>query len=305
MTEQIQADLLDAALSAASAATASAAKPPAVNPSEHQDSAAENLLRHPDLWRAGQLAANTVHKGLATGYAGLDKLLPGRGWPQAGLMEMLLACAGVGELRLLAPAMRALSHTQERWIAWVNPPFIPYAPALEAAGVDISRILLIHPQNHKDTLWSVERACKSGTCSLVLAWPDEKKLKLKDTQRLQVAAKQGGTLACLLRPQSAQAQPSMAELRLGLKAGTEPGQLRLDVLKRRGGWPVQDVTLNIDTATGTRHRRQQDVQQQLTLWRAQHISAPQAPLQDSQETPLHAFERPDRDGSSHVEQLVH
>ena len=60
-------------------------------------------------------------------------------------MELLLPCAGIGELRLLMPALRALSNTQNRWLAWINPPFIPYAPALQAAGIESSKILLIHP----------------------------------------------------------------------------------------------------------------------------------------------------------------
>ncbi len=75
----------------------------------------------------------------------------------------------------------------------INPPFIPYAPALEALGINLQKMLMIHPKTHKDTLWALERAVKSGSCSSLLAWVDEKKLTLKDTQRLQVAAKQGRT----------------------------------------------------------------------------------------------------------------
>ena len=76
----------------------------------------------------------------------------------------MLPSSGLGELKLLLPVLKTLSR-QARWIAWVNPPFIPYAPALKAAGVDIDKILLIHPKNHKDALWALERATQSGTCS--------------------------------------------------------------------------------------------------------------------------------------------
>ncbi len=267
-------------------------------------SAKEKLLQHPDLWRAGQLA-KTQNTGTQTGYAALDAHLPEQGWPTAGLVEFLLTSAGVGELRLLAPALKTLSRDQHRWIAWVNPPFIPYAPALEAVGININKILLIHPQNHLDTLWSIERACKSGTCSVVLGWADEKKLKLKDTQRLQVAAKQGNTLTCLFRPQTAQAQASMAELRLGLQAHPQPGQLRLDIVKRRGGWPVSGMTLSIAETTQTQHRQLQDITEQLSLWRAQQItqlsSAEQA--EQAQSAPLIPF--PGGSGHNTLENPVH
>jgi hypothetical protein len=219
------------------------------------------LLGHPGLWRAGQLTrpADT----LSSGFAGLDEHLPGGGWPRAGLTEFLLATAGVGELRLLVPLMRALSREETRWVAWINPPFIPYAPALESVGVDIRKILLIHPKNHREALWALERASRSGTCSLALAWLDERQLKLKDTRRLQIAARQGRTLACLFRPEEAAAANSMAELRLQM-APAEPGAMMIDIRKRRGGWPVAGIRLQIGHVTGPA-----EIHEQLSLWRDQ------------------------------------
>ena len=228
----------------------------------------QTLLQHPNLWRAGQINTLQVQQqeNIATGYVQLDNQLPGHGWPQAGLMECLLANAGIGELRLLAPALATLSQAQNRWVAWINPPFIPYAPALQALGIDISKILLIHPRSHKDALWALERACKSGSCSSALAWLDEKKLKLKDTQRLQLAAKQGRTLTCLFRPQSSAAQASMAELRVQLHAGAGD-EVQLDILKRRGSWPLENLTLPVAEVTQTQHRSTTEITQQLELWR--------------------------------------
>lgn len=261
------------------------------------------LLRHPNLWRAGQLRQSQQQPGIPTGYTQLDEQLPGQGWPVGGLMEFLLSTAGIGELRLLVPALKALSHDENRWIAWINPPFIPYAPALESVGIDINKILLIHPRSHQDALWALERACKSGTCSSALAWLDEKKLKLKDTQRLQVAAKQGQTLTCLFRPQAAHNQSSMAELRLALKSSA-PGEVMLDILKRRGGWPVQDLHLAVAEATATQHRNPAEVRQQLELWRAvqqqKHITTQSDDI--NLDEPLFQLERT---SSSSTAQRVH
>ena len=223
---------------------------------------ASNLLKHPDLWRAGQL--DRAPETLTTGFPQLDAHLPGNGWPRAGLGEFLLSTTGVGELRLLAPLLKHLSHTEARWIAWVNPPFLPYAPALRALGIDVSKILLIHPRDHKDALWALERASKSGTCSVALGWLDEQKLNVKDTRRLQLAARQGRTFTCLFRPEQAAAQNSMAELRLQMAAPAHeqaPGELTVSICKRRGGWPVSGIRLSVSQA-----RRPAEIREQLSLW---------------------------------------
>lgn len=217
-----------------------------------------NLLEHPALWRAGEITREP--ETVASGFEMLDRHLPGKGWPRAGLCEFMLPTAGLGELRLLLPALKTLSR-QARWIAWVNPPFIPYAPALKAADVDIDKILLIHPKNHKDALWALERATRSGTCSAALAWLDERQLKTKDTQRLQLAARQGGTLSCLFRPGQAQEENSMAELRLAVQPGLDQ-TLAVQICKRRGGWPIADLSIPLDQG-----RRASEIREQLSLWR--------------------------------------
>ena len=232
-----------------------------ISTSKISTSKIKKLLHHPDLWRAGQLTQAPDTR--SSGFAVLDEHLPGCGWPRAGLAEFLLNTTGVGELRLLAPLMRELTHSEHRWVAWINPPFIPYAPALEALGIDVSRILLIHPKTHQEALWALERASRSGTCSMTLAWLDERQLHLKDTRRLQLAARQGRTLTCLFRPSEAAATNSMAELRLQMTPG-EPGSVALDIRKRRGGWPVSGIRLQI-----SEERRPQEIREQLSLWRNQ------------------------------------
>lgn len=219
----------------------------------------EQLLHHPQLWRAGQLDATA--DAVSSGFAALDAHLPGGGWPRAGLMELLLATAGVGELRLLLPVLQALSREQNRRIVWIAPPFVPYAPALAAGGVDVRRMLVVQPGSHQEALWALERASRCGACSLALAWLDERQLTLTDTRRLQLAARQGHTLTCLFRPEQAAAASSLAELRLRLTA-VGPGTLTMDILKRRGGWPVSAVA--VETAAPPTPA---DIRRQLAVWR--------------------------------------
>ena len=221
---------------------------------------ASRLLEHPALWRAGQL--NQAPEALSTGFPELDAHLPGHGWPRAGLSEFLLDTTGAGELKLLAPLLKDLSRSEARWIAWVNPPFIPYAPALTALGIDVDKVLLIHPRDHKDALWAFERAARSGGCSVVLGWLDEKQLKVKDSRRLQLAARQGRAFSCLFRPAAAAAESSMAELRLKMKA-LGSGKLEVSITKRRGGWPVTGLNLTV-----AEPRRPAEIREQLSLWRS-------------------------------------
>ena len=246
---------------------------------DHQ--ATSQLLKHPDLWRAEQLfSAADEPAAVSTGFLSLDAQLPGSGWPRAGLGELLLNTLGVGELRLLAPLLAELSQQEARWISWINPPFVPYAPALSALNIDVKKMLLIHPKNHKDALWALEQASKSGTCSVALAWLDESKLKLKDTRRLQLAAKQGNSFVCLFRPVQAAEQNSMAELRLQITA-PEPGELEVCINKRRRGWPVQGLRLSLSNEL-----KPEAVSEQLSLWRSFRQRRRESQTRESTNSPI-------------------
>src|SRR6476619_4914417 len=63
-------------------------------------------VHHPWFWRGDDLAF--VASTLPTGYEALDRELPGGGWPRGQLIELLADDQGIGELRLLVPALRVL-----------------------------------------------------------------------------------------------------------------------------------------------------------------------------------------------------
>src|SRR2546422_11607698 len=90
------------------------------------------LLDRPDIWRGDSLSrAGTPI--ISCGFPGLDAELPGRGWPAGALTEILPAHEGIGELRLLGPALAGLSKRGLR-LVWVGPPPLPHAPAPAPAG---------------------------------------------------------------------------------------------------------------------------------------------------------------------------
>ena len=200
----------------------------------------EQILQRNDVWRGGDAAPAN---GIPSGFWELDALLAGKGWPSSALMEMLTERVGIGEMRLLLPALAQLTRG-DRWVVFVAPPFIPYAPALARAGIDLARVLVVYPKKNKDTLWAVEQALRAGTCGAVLAWPST--ADMKSLRRLQLAAEAGGALGILFRSTSVEKEHSPAALRLKVEsADQEARRLAVHVVKRRGGWPTGPVVLEV------------------------------------------------------------
>ena len=188
------------------------------------------LLARPDLWLGGGTERPGSAAVLPTGLAALDALLPGGGWPLGVVTEILFSQEGVGELRLLVPALAEQSR-QGRWIAWIDPPHVPYPPALAAMGVRLSRVLLVQAGTDRDRLWAATQCLRSGACGAVLAWPGE--CEDRALRRLQLAAGKGGGPGFLFRPERTAVRPSHAALRLRL--ARSPRGAVVEILKGRGG----------------------------------------------------------------------
>jgi cell division inhibitor SulA/protein ImuA len=181
-------------------------------------------LQH-QLWRGDALARVSL-RSEPSGYPALDTILPGGGWPRGALTEVLLEHPGQGELQLLLPALVRITRAGG-WVAWIDPPYLPYAPALAQAGVQLSRLVLVRAAA-QEALWAAEQALAAGVNAL--CWPAQ--LNERAGRRLQLAAERGRAWAVALRPGAATAQASPAALRLHLRAQAE--QLWVRVLKRRG-----------------------------------------------------------------------
>ena len=221
------------------------------------------LLEHPAIWRGRSAARAEV---LPTGYAAFDACLPGGGWPRTGLIEILVSRFGVGELYLLFPALAALTcRPAARWCVWVAPPLEPYAPALNAHGAALERMLVVRPSGQRgnphrgnpqrgrpsgqrarasEPLWAFEQTLGSGASDIALAWA-ARSPRARAIRRLQLAAERGKTLGVLFRPLRAAQESSAAVLRLAVES--KPGGARITLLKSRGGargsievvWPAR------------------------------------------------------------------
>ncbi|SFQ60072.1 Uncharacterized conserved protein [Halopseudomonas formosensis] len=186
------------------------------------------LLQQRRVWKGGaDIAAAPAQP---TGHAQLDAVLPGGGWPEAALSELLLAHPGSGELQLLWPTLARLTRARER-VVLVAPPFIPFAPAWLQAGVDLRWLVLVQA-SEKEALWAAEQCLRSGSCAAVLCWPQ--RINDRGLRRLQLAAATGESLGFACRSLREADNPSPAALRLALDAW--PRQVR--VLKSRGAMPA-------------------------------------------------------------------
>jgi len=201
------------------------------------------VLSNPAIWRGGDCAPEPA--ALPSGFPALDAVLPGRGWPGAALTEIVLEREGIGEIRLTLPALARL-QAQGRDVVWIAPPQVPYAPALAAAGLDLTRLLVVHCRNPADQLWAYEQALRAPGCGAAFAWlgpHDDRTMR-----RLAVAAREGRTWGVLWRRPGLRAIAAAASLRLAL--APREGRLAVHVLKRRGGELAQPVCIDVDAAAG-------------------------------------------------------
>lgn len=218
---------------------------------------------HPALWRAHGSREQAGSSAVASGFVALDAELPGGGWPVRVLTELLLAQPGLGEIRLLAPALAALARGG-RSVMLFDPPAELSATALAQLGWPPGQCIVVrgrdgvrHPSLRRhlpgaDVCWALEQVLRSGQAGAVLAWlgaaarPDA-------LRRLQLAAQSHEGPAFLLRELAERIRPSPAPLRLSLHTAG-PDELAVQVVKRRGPAMSRPLHLALSPVLSERSR---------------------------------------------------
>ena len=266
----------------------------------HQDAALRLLLAaeatalapealHPALWRASQLGGG---RGAVTasGFAALDAQLPGGGWPHGALTELLLPHPGIGELRLLAPALATPLEAEPtsppgaarpggarvtaaaddcRSVMLFDPPAALSAWALLQQGLSPRHWLVVNgraPRQPRgpgalapllpnaDLLWALEHTLRSGHAGAVLAWLPLA-LRADVLRRLQLAAQSCAGPVFVFRDAQARCRPSPAPLRLLLQPAGVDG-LAVRLLKRRGPPLAEPLRLALPSVLTPRQQAQ-------------------------------------------------
>ncbi|WP_244744707.1 translesion DNA synthesis-associated protein ImuA [Paraburkholderia terricola] len=190
---------------------------------------------HPALWRGAQLA-RAHGRTVDTGYAALSAELPGGGWPLGALVELLVQQPGIGEMRLLKPALTELGA---RPVVLLQPPHVPNSLAFSYLGLPVDRLIRLRAPKTADALWCAERVLQAKSCGALILW--QQHIRTEALRRLHLAAQASETLLVLMRPLASAQDASPATLRLAVRPAN--GGLVVDVVKRRG--PTRTETLSI------------------------------------------------------------
>jgi protein ImuA len=129
---------------------------------------------------------------------------------------------------------------------------LPYAPALQAAGIEPARCMFVQPATPRESWWALEQALRAGNpdgaLGAVIGWLPETarhggEADFRALRRLHLLAAQHRTLVFVLRATRHAHAPSPAALRLQLVQ--HDGRLQVQVLKRRGRPLLDPVALQV------------------------------------------------------------
>lgn len=186
------------------------------------------LLNDHQIWSGSQKKHSDIHT-LSTGHAALDHYLSGDGWPLGALIECRAENTGMGELQLFLPVMQRLCLHHEKAMFWVNPPHLPYPPAMVNAGLEPKHFYVVRSADREDYLWTLDQLLRCPAVGLVMGWSNT--LGGTAARRLQLAAEGARNLALIMTRESIGTSP--APLRLSL--APDEGRLAVTIKRQRGG----------------------------------------------------------------------
>lgn len=197
---------------------------------------------YPAIWHGNDSALRNT-PSIATGYAELDIQLPGAGWPKAAITEIHVERPGIGELQLAIPAAAHLTQS-DRGLFIIAPPYQPYAPALTAHGVKLSRTMLIYPKTLAEQISAYEHALQSEKCGIAMLWLDQMNERMSEIalRRLHRAAESRDALTFLFRASRAGSFPQST---LRLHVSRKESNVVVHILKRRGGGIPSPIMLDL------------------------------------------------------------
>lgn len=209
-------------------------------------------------WEAGGGGAG-MGGVLRTGLSAWDGLAPGGGLARGAVHE-LIAEEGAGGPPLTAAAVvvaAALAGEPARFAAWCDRDGELYPPALAAAGIDLSRLLLVRPPGGDERLgaWAMAECLRCRAIAVTVACASSRLTRL-GARRLQLAAEAGGGVGLLLRPARAALGPA-AEHAAATRwlIGPRPGERTLQrwslqLIHGHGGRLGRVILLEVCRETG-------------------------------------------------------
>ena len=210
-------------------------------------------LKHRRLvWTANQAPNHIAEPSfVSSGFAVLDEQTGG--WPSSGSVELQPSALGIGELRLIFPALSFLAEkasSRQSLQVWLSGGLQLMPQGL--GGAFTSNTVVLKALGSKESLWVLDTLLQSGVCSAVVCWLDT--LDSAQAKRLQIAAKESGTLVFCIRS----APKQDASLPISMRVRLEPAEdgLLLDVFKRQNAFAPEPFHVHLCSAEPALYRRQ-------------------------------------------------
>lgn len=195
---------------------------------------------------------------LSTGIDALDRLLPEGGLRPGMLLELLLEGRGTGAAGLVMRlAARWQNAGSERELLLVDRSRTFYPLAAAQRGLDLRRMVVVHPATQADAVWVLEQALRCRGAGMVIGSVG----RTTDVvmRRLQLAVEAGNTVGLLLRPVSCARQASWGDVRWRVRPRPLPAtdqrpeitrRSDVELLHCRGRLTEGRVVLEFDDETG-------------------------------------------------------
>jgi protein ImuA len=175
--------------------------------------------------RADELSRGQVR---ASGLAALDQLLDG-GFPK-GALTIISGTSGVGRMSLAAKLLAQETRGKQPG-AWIDARGTLYPPALEQAGVELARVLVVRAKDRG--AYAMEQVLTSGAFGVVIGSGLEGTLTAARLRRIQTAAETSRASALLvLDPESAR---NVTQAAVKLRVSRRGQGIQVEVEKNRAG----------------------------------------------------------------------
>lgn len=172
------------------------------------------------LEKNGGFAHRASPDAISTGCQGMDALLPAGGYEAGCIVEYLRSSPACGANHLALAAAACAMRAAEGYLVVVDPQRAIYPPALVCHGIDLQRVIFVHPETADDLLWAIDQGLRTSAVAAVVAewhFVDD-----RSARRLQLAAESGKTLGILVRGLAARRSPTWAEVQWVVRSAAAP-----------------------------------------------------------------------------------
>lgn len=187
----------------------------------------QQLLQRDDVWQGSAKRYSSIVAAVPTGFAVLDAQLVNGGWPLGSLIEV---CHH--RMQLEWQLFMAACLMMPGLLVLVNPPAAPFAQAFIQAGLDLERLIIIHPSDNNQFIATFSELARANL-GAVMAWQPNQALSYTQMRKCVLAASEGQRgLNVLFRAAKELQQSSPAALRLF--ARLVQGGIEVSIVKQKG-----------------------------------------------------------------------